>query len=118
LTSHVLFEIASEASARQIAEALVAAEARQPEAWRDLDAATLQRLRSDASTLAALVPYALLCLAEQLARHPRPSVRLDAIRLLRMVRDQDPDRVDGALRQLAADRSRGVARAAEMLLAR
>ena len=111
----MLFEVAPEVSARRVAEALVAAEAGDPDAWRGLDENMLYRLRTDAEALSALVPCALLCLAEQLVFHPRASVRLDAIRMLSLVYWQDPNRVVDALARLMNDVSRGVARAAENL---
>jgi hypothetical protein len=114
----MLFEVTPEASARRIAEALYAAEVRRPDAWRQLDEAALQRLRSDASSLTSLVPHAVLCLAEQLVQHPRPSVRMDTVRLLGLVRASDPTRAEAALRRLAADGSLGVQRAAELMLLR
>jgi hypothetical protein len=111
----MLFEVAPEVSARRVAEALVAAETGDPDAWSILDENNLYRLRTDAESLAALVPCALLCLSEQLIHHPRASVRLDAIRMLSLVYWQDPNRVVDALGQLMNDVSRGVARAAENL---
>ncbi len=111
-------EVAPDATARRLAEALYAAETQRPDVLTHLDEATLLRLRGDASSLATLFPHALLCLAEQLVSHPRPSARLDAIRLLLLVRDRDRRRVEAALRVLAADGSRGVQRAAEGALSR
>jgi len=111
----MLFEVAPEACARRVAESLVAAETGDPNAWRMLDENMLYRLRTDAETISALVPCALLCLAEQLVFHPRASVRLDAIRMLSLVYWQDPNRVVDALARLLNDVSRGVSRAAENL---
>lgn len=111
----MLFEVAPEVSARRVAEALVAAETGDSNAWQILDENMLYRLRTDAEALSALVPCAMLCLAEQLAFHPRASVRLDAIRVLSLVYWQDPNRVVDTLGRLMNDVSRGVARAAEHL---
>jgi len=111
----MLFEVAPEASARRVAEALVLAETGDPNAWRILDENMLYRLRTDAEAISALVPCALLCLAEQLVYHPRASVRLDAIRMLSLVYWLDPNRVVDSLGRLMNDVSRGVARAAENL---
>jgi hypothetical protein len=114
----MLFEVAPEATARRLAEALVAAERGEPAAWRGLDDDALYRLRTDADVLATLVPWALLRLSVQLVGHPRASVRLDVIRLLSMVAREDPALVDSALARLVIDPSRGVQRAAENLRAR
>ncbi len=114
----MLFEVAPEATARCLTEALVAAESGDPSAWRHLDENALFRLRTDADALAALVPYALLRLAEQLVVHPRASVRLDTIRTLGLVHHIDPRRVEAALARVAADPSKGVQRAAAHLLER
>src|SRR5262249_12579611 len=109
---------APEVSAKCVAEALFAAETGDADAWRLLDENTLYRLRTDAEQLAGLVPCAVLCLAEQLAFHPRASVRLDAVRMLGLVYWQDPTRVVDILGRLGDDTSRGVARAADILRGR
>ncbi len=114
----MLFEAAPEATARCLAEALVAAEAGDPGAWRLLDDNALFRLRTDADVLARLVPWALLALVAQLAGHPRASVRLDIIRLLGILHHENPALADAALSRLGSDPSRGVQRAAENMRAR
>lgn len=109
---HVLFEVAPEESARRVAEALVAAEAGDADAWRWLNDGALFRLRSDAETVASLVPCAFLRLTEQLARHARSAVRIDAVRYASLLGWFEPQTVTGLLQQLATDGSRGVSRAA------
>jgi hypothetical protein len=113
---HVLFEVAPEESARRVAEALVAAEAGDAGAWRWLNDAALFRLRSDAETVASLVPCAFLRLTEQLARHARSAVRIDAVRYASLLAWFEPETVARLLTQLAGDASRGVARAAQQAL--
>lgn len=114
----MLFEVAPEATARRLADALLAAEWGDPGAWRYLDDDALYRLRTDADVIATIVPWALLRLSIQLVGHPRASVRLDVIRLLAMVFREDPALVDGALARLGTDASRGVQRAAENMRSR
>lgn len=114
----MLFEVAPESSARRVAEALVAAEAERSDAWRLLDDAALLRLRSDGTALAERVPWAMLALAEQLAAHPRSTVRIEAVRLLGIVYQYGSERVRAALLRLTCDSARGVERAARQLLAR
>jgi hypothetical protein len=113
---HVLFEVAPEESARRVAEALVAAEAGEADAWRWLNDGALFRLRSDAETVASLVPWAFLRLTEQLARHPRSAVRIDAVRYAQLLAWFSPETVAALLSGLAADPSRGVSRAAQQAL--
>jgi hypothetical protein len=113
---NVLFEVAPEESARRVAEALVAAEGGDPDAWRWLNDGALFRLRSDAETVAGLVPHALLKLTEQLAVHARSAVRIDAVRYASMLAYHAPDVVARLLTQLANDPSRGVSRAARQAL--
>src|SRR5262245_2166396 len=114
----MLFEVAPEAIARRLINALVAAETGDTNAWQGLDDNDLYRLRTDADSLATLVPYALLRLAEQLCRHPRAPVRLDAIRMLSLVYPADPQRVHTALHRMSLDSSQGVQRAAAHMLVR
>jgi hypothetical protein len=113
----VLFEVAPEDSAHRIAEALIAAERGDPEAFRWLTEPALGRLRSDAENLVALVPYAFVCLTEQLSRHARSAVRIDAVRYAQLAAPYAPEHAGRILRRLRADTSRGVARAAEMAAA-
>src|ERR1700748_1471942 len=101
----MLFEVAPEATARKLAEALISAEGGDANAWRYLDDDALYRLRTDADILATLVPCALLRLSVQLIGRPRASVRLDVIRLLGMVTREDPALVEAALARLGADPS-------------
>src|SRR5215831_8434852 len=108
----MLFEVATEATARRLIDALFAAETGDASAWQALDDKDLYRLRTDAEALATLVPYALLRLAEQLCQHPRAPVRLDAIRMLSLVHAADSQRVHRALHQMSFDSSQGVQRAA------
>jgi hypothetical protein len=114
----MLFEVAPEATARRLIEALFAAETGDSCAWQSLEDNDLYRLRTDADSLASLVPYALLRLAEQLCRHPRAPVRLDAIRMLSLVYAADPERVHQSLRRMSVDSSQGVQRAAAHMLSR
>jgi hypothetical protein len=113
---HVLFEVAPEESARRVAEALVAAEANDADAWRWLNDGALFRLRSDAETVASLVPCAFLRLTEQLAVHARSAVRIDAVRYATLLAWYAPDVVGRLLYQLSNDASLGVARAAQQAL--
>jgi len=114
----MLFEVAPEATARRLAEALLAAEVGDVNAWRRLDDNALFRLRTDADVLATIVPFALFRLAEQLVAHPRASVRLDVTRLLWLVYHVNPHRAEAALRRLSGDLSRGVQHAAANVLMR
>jgi hypothetical protein len=111
-----LFEVAPEESARRVAEALVAAEAGDEDAWRWLNDGAVFRLRSDAEAVASLVPCAFLRLTEQLLRHPRSAVRIDAVRYASLLSYFAPEEATEMLRRLSGDPSRGVARAAEMAL--
>jgi hypothetical protein len=108
----MVVEVGPQSGAQRLASALVAAEARDPHAWRLLDEAALFQLRSAGLTLVTLVPWAVLGLAEQLARHPNSSVRLDAVRLLGLLQRAHGARAEAALRLLIGDGSRGVRRAA------
>jgi hypothetical protein len=113
---NVLFEVAPEESARRVAEALVAAEAGDFDAWRWLNDGALFRLRSDAEAVAGIVPHAFIKLTEQLAAHPRSAVRIDAVRYAAMLAWYSPEIAARVLTQLANDSSRGVSRAARQAL--
>jgi hypothetical protein len=113
---NVLFEVAPEESARRVAEALVAAESGDPDAWRWLNDGALFRLRSDADAVASLVPHAFLMLTEQLAAHARSAVRIDAVRYASLLAWYSPETVARLLHGLANDASRGVSRAARQAL--
>jgi hypothetical protein len=108
----VLFEVAPEDSAHRVAEALVAAESGDPGAIRWLTDAALARLRSDADTIAELVPYAFFRLTEQLAEHPRGGVRIDAVRYAQLSSRHAPEQAARLLRKLSSDPALGVRRAA------
>jgi hypothetical protein len=112
----MLFEVAPEESARRVAHALVSAEAGATDAWRELDDAALHRFRSDADSLVVLVPFAFLRLTQQLARHPRSGVRIDAVRYAALAWPWYQSEAEALLQQLAADQSRGVQRAARISL--
>jgi hypothetical protein len=115
-TQNMLFEAAPEDAARQVARALVAAEAGDAEAFRLLDSAALYRLRSDADALVSLVPFAFIQLTRQLARHPRSGVRIDAVRYATLAWPWAQPEAEALLTELASDPSRGVQRAARMAL--
>lgn len=112
----MLFEVAPEESARRVAEALVAAEAGDANAWRWLNDGALFRLRSDAEAVATLVPCAFLRLTEQLVLHTRSAVRIDTVRYACLLGYFAPEKAAELLRHLAGDPSRGVARAAQQAL--
>jgi len=112
----VLFDAAPEESARRIAEALIAAETGDENAWRWLDDGALHRLRSDAESLVNLVPFAFICLIQQLAMHPRSSPRIDAVRYATLAYAYAPEAAVRLLTVLSSDRARGVRLAAEHAL--
>ncbi len=112
----MLFEAAPEESARRVAEALVAAELGEKEAWRWLDEGALYRLRSDADAIVSLVTVAFVRLAQQLVKHPRSAVRIDAVRYAALAWPWAQPEAQEMLTQLAADPSRGVQRAARHVL--
>ncbi len=112
----MLFDAAPEEAARRVAEALVAAELGNPDAWRLLNEAALYRLRCDADVIAGLVPIAFLRLTCQLAAHPRSGVRVETVRYATLVWPFAPAETQDLLAQLATDTSRGVQRAAQLAL--
>lgn len=112
----MLFDAAPEDSARRIAEALVAAEHCDPSAWMLLDEGALYRLRTDADAIVGLVPTAFVRLVDQLTRHPRSGVRVDAVRYASLAWPWAQAEAEAMLATLAADRSRGVQRAARLAL--
>jgi hypothetical protein len=112
----MLFEAAPEECARRVAEALVAAEEHDPNAWKMLTDGALYRLRSDADVLAGLVPIAFLRLTRQLASHPRSGIRVEAVRYAQLVWPFAPEDAQAVLAALSRDTSRGVQRAAQVAL--
>jgi hypothetical protein len=114
----VLFEAAPEETARRVTEALVAAEHGDAEAWRWLDDSALHRLRADAEYLVNLVPFAFICLTQQLALHPRSAARIDAVRYATLAGAYAPEAASRILTALSSDASRGVRNAAAQALAR
>jgi hypothetical protein len=113
---NVLFEVTADDSAHRVVEALLAAERGDREATRWLNEPALCLLRCDADRLARLVPFAMLCLAHQLALHPRSALRIDAVRYASLARGCAPHAAAALLGKLGEDPARGVRHAARQVL--